>query len=213
MKKITIISTILFLSVVGFSQDVMPDTYDGVAQSNKQKIFIDNFDDNRYYWIKESSPNTHRIADGYLFFANDFGFPFIDGKPINFDANKNFEFEAKIKFVSGDVEDFNGLFIGQLIFGDKYFYGFSSMGKYKIEKETGLQTETIVPETALSSINKTAENTLTIRKYGDKYYFFLNKTLIHEMPYETLPGNYIGFNVSKKTLIRVNYIRLHYIKD
>jgi len=200
----------LFLYVASFSQ-IMPDAYDGIEQSSKSRIFIDNLDDNRYYWIKESSPNTHRIADGYLFFANDFGFSFIDGKPINFDPTRNFELETKIKFISGDVEEFNGLFIGQLIFGDKYYYSFSSMGEYKIEKEVSLITEVIVPPTKLSSINQTAENSLTIRKYDDIYYFFINKTLVHTMPYETLPGQYIGFNVSKKTLIRINFLRLQYI--
>ena len=210
MKKFTLLSIMLFLYVASFSQ-IMPDAYDGIEQSSKSRIFIDNLDDNRYYWIKESSPNTHRIADGYLFFANDFGFSFIDGKPINFDPTRNFELETKIKFISGDVEEFNGLFIGQLIFGDKYYYSFSSMGEYKIEKEVSLITEVIVPPTKLSSINQTAENSLTIRKYDDIYYFFINKTLVHTMPYETLPGQYIGFNVSKKTLIRINFLRLQYI--
>jgi len=210
MKKFTLLSIMLFLYVVSFSQ-IMPDSYDGIEQSSKSRIFIDNFDDNRYYWIKESSPNTHRISDGYLFFANDFGFPFTDGKPINFDPTRNFELETKIKFVSGDVEEFNGLFFGQLIFGDKYYYSFSSLGEYKIEKEVGLNTEVIVPPTKLSSINQTAENSLTIRKYDDIYYFFINKTLVHTMPYETLPGQYIGFNISKKTLVRINFLRLQYI--
>ncbi len=210
MKKITLLSIMLFLYVASFAQ-IMPDAYDGIEQSSKSRIFIDDFKDNRYLWIKESSPNTHRISEGYLFFANNFGFLFTDGKPINFDPTRNFELETKIKFVSGDVEEFNGLFFGQLIFGDKYYYSFSSMGEYKIEKEVGLNTEVIVPPTKLSSINKTAENSLIIRKYDDTYYFFINKTLVHTMPYETLPGQYIGFNISKKTLVRIAFLRLQYI--
>ena len=210
--KTIFITLALFSCLISYSQ-IIPDSYDGVPQSNKSKIFVDNFDNNKHYWIKESSPSSHRIDEGYLFFANDYEFIYSDGKPINYNASKNFEIETKIKFVSGDVEAFNGLFWGQLIFGDSYFFGFSSMGYYKIDKEIGLQQASILEPVKSAIINKTAENTLVVRKYGDTYYFFINKNLVHTMPYEQLPGQYLGFSVAKKSLIQINFIRLWYIND
>ena len=212
MKTILITLTLL-LCLTSYSQEIIPDTYEGIPQSSKTKIFMDNFDNNKYYWIKESSPSSHRIEDGYLFFANDYEFVYSDGKPINFDPTKNFEIETKLKFISGDVEAFNGLFWGQLIFGDSYFFGFSSMGYYKIEKEVGLQKNSILEPVKSESVNKTSENTLVVRKYDDTYYFFINKSLVHTMPYEELSGKYLGFSVAKKSLIQINFIRLWYIND
>ncbi len=212
MKAILLTFTVLFC-LSGFSQTIMPDSYDGVPQSKKSRIFLDNFDDNKYHWIKESSPSSHRIQDGYFFFANDYEFVFIDGKPINFDPNRNFELESKIKFISGKVENYNGIFWNQLLFGDKYFLGFSSMGYYKMDKEVGLQTKNLLEPKKSEIINKTAENSITIRKYGDMYYFFINKNLVHSMPYEELPGQYIGFSVSKKSMVQINFLRLWYIND
>lgn len=214
MKKITIFFTFLFVGIVfqTFSQDIMPDLYEGIPQSSKVRIFMDNFDSNKYFWIKNTSPETHQILDGYFFFSNDYGFPYTDGKPISFDGTKNFEIETRIKFVSGDVEKYSGIFWGELIFGDKYFFGFSSMGNYKIEKEIGFQTNTIVDPVKSSIINNTAENTFTVRKYNDKYYFFLNKNLVHTMDYEDLPGQYIGFTVAEKSMVQINFLRLWYIE-
>lgn len=213
MKKLTFFIVLFFTSILVNinAQELMPDSYDGIPQSSKTRLFLDNFDDNKYLWIKNTSPATHQMIDGYFMFSNDYGFPYTDGKPISFDGTKNFEIETRIKFVSGDVEKFSGLFWGELIFGDKYFFGFSSMGKYKIDKEVGLQTTTILEPVESAIVNSTAENSFTIRKYGDKYYFFLNKNLIYTMDYEDLPGQYIGFTVAEKSMIQINYLRLWYI--
>jgi len=210
MKKSTIIlALIAFVFVTKISaQGLMPDSYAGIPQSSKTRIFMDNFDDDRYSWIKNASSSGQEIIDGYYMFSNAFDFPNTDGKAISFDATQNFEIETKIKFVSGDVEKFSGLFWGELVFGDKYFFGFSSMGSYVINKEVGFNTNNILPETKSEIINKTAENSLTVRKYGDKYYFFLNQNLIYTMDYEELPGQFIGFTVADKSLIQINFLRL-----
>lgn len=213
MKRLTFIIVLLSVAMLtNVKAQIMPDTYDGVPQSNKVRIFMDNFDSNKYFWIKNTSPATHQIIDGYFMFSNDYAFSYTDGKPISFDGTKNFEIETRIKFVSGDVEMFSGLFWGELVFGDKYFLGFSSMGSYKIDKETGFQASSILDPVESQIINSTAENTLTVRKYDNKYYFFINQNLVHTMDYEDLPGQYIGFTVAEKSIIQINFLRLWYIE-
>lgn len=202
----------MFAALGMSAQQIQPDSYEGVPRSNKERIFLDNFDDNRYFWIKESSPATHRIADGFLYFSNEYDFPYVDGKPISFDGNKDFEIETRIKFISGDVEAFNGIMWGQLVFGEKYILGFSSMGYYSIIKEDGFDESTILEPQQSEVINKTSDNNLVVRKYGDKYYFFINEVLIHSMDYNGLPGQYIGFKVAPNSMVRVNFLRLWYIK-
>jgi len=208
--------TFLFLmisTVCAFSQGLVPDTYDGIQRTNKERIFLDNFDDNRYFWIKESSPSTHRIADGFLYFSNEYDFPFLDGKAIAFDGKRDFEIEARIKFVSGDVEASNGLMWGQLVFGQKFIYSFTSLGKIKIEIEDGFEAKTIFETTNLEIVNQTDDNDLVVRKYKDKYFFFFNNTLIHTTEAGPLPGQHIGFKVAPNSLVRINFLRLWYIKE
>ena len=211
MKK-SILIIFMFVSIGLYAQQVQPDLYDGVPRSNKERIFLDNFDDNRHFWIKQTSPSTHRISDGFLYFSNEYDFPYVDGKPIAFDGNRNFEIETRIKFISGDVEAYNGIMWGQLVFGKKHILSFSSLGYYMILEEDGFD-ETIILEPQQSDIiNKTSDNNLVVRKYDNKYYFFINQNLVHTMDFEDLPGQYIGFRVAPNSLIRINFLRLWYIK-
>ncbi|MBN2664611.1 MAG: hypothetical protein JXR68_13260 [Bacteroidales bacterium] len=205
---------LLFIVALSFSvnaQTLQADSYDGITRSNKQRIFLDNFDDNRYFWIKDASPSTHRISDGFLYFSNEYDFIYTDGKPISYDGNKNFEIETRIKFVSGDVEAYNGLMWGQLVFGEKYFFEFSSLGYFRIVKEDGFDEVAIKDATQTDVINKTGDNDLVIRKFDNKYYFFINKVLVHTMDYPGMPGQYLGFKVSPNSMIRINFLRLWYI--
>lgn len=211
MKKFTIFIMLFLFGAISFSQELNPEVYDGIPETSKSRIFLDNFDNNKYFWIKQSSPSTHQIREGYLFFANDFDLSYTDGKIINFNPDKNFELETRIKFVSGSVERFSGLFWGELIFGDKYFFGFSSMGEYKIVKDIGFQTETISKPTKSELVNQTSGNVMTVRKFNDTYYFFLNKELVQKIPFEALPGKYIGFRVASKSMVQINHLKLYYI--
>lgn len=211
MKR-NIFLVLMFVTIGMYAQQIQPDAYDGIPSSSKERVFLDNFDDNRYFWIKESSPATHRISDGFLYFSNEYDFPYVDGKAIAFDGNKNFEIEARIKFVSGDVEAFNGIMWGQLVFGQKYMLVFSSLGYYVVQKEDGFEEKNLIEPKQTEIINKTADNNLVVRKYNDKYYFFINQNLVHTMDYEGLPGQYIGFKVAPNSMIRINFLRLWNIK-
>lgn len=206
---------VLLFVAVSFSvsaQDFQVDVYDGIPRSDKQRLFLDNFDDNRYFWIKDASPSTHRISDGFLYFSNEYDFIYTDGKPIAFDGSRNFEMETRIKFVSGDVEAYNGLMWGQLVFGEKYFFEFSSLGYYRIVKEDGFDEIILVDATQSSAINKTGDNDLVVRKFNDKYYFFINKVLVHSLDYNGMPGQYVGFKVAPNSMVRINFLRLWYLK-
>jgi len=209
MKKFTLFLLILIPLKFWAQKDIVPSAYEGIALQFKQRIFFDNFDDNRYKWIKQSSPSTHKIKDGFFYFSNEFGIAFNDGKAVSFNADNNWEIESRIKFMSGDVEGYNGLMWGELVFGKKMILAFNALGYVKLVKIDGFdETEIIAPKKIDGLINKTDDNDLVVRKYGDKYYFFVNNVLIGETNYEGLPGQYIGFSVAPNSLIRINFIRL-----
>ncbi len=202
----------MFFFVNLFSQ-INPEDYAGVPSEKKVKIFVDNFDNNKYFWIKKSSPSTSRIADGFFYLSNDYEFSSAEGKAISYDGNKNWEIETSIKFISGEVEDFSGLMWGNLVFGKKYIFAFSSLGKYEVKIIDGFDEKILAGPEKLDTINKTWDNDLLVRKYSNKYYLFINKKLVYTFPYTGLPGQYIGFSIAPKTMIRINFLKLSYIKE
>lgn len=209
MKKISLFLLILIPLQFMAQSDVIPSAYQGIALQFKQRIFADNFDNNNYKWIKPSSPSTNKIKDGFFYFSNEFGITFNNGKAISFDADKNWEIESRIKFMSGDVEGYNGLMWGELVFGKKYIFGFNSLGYVKVVKIDGFdETVIIKPKKIEGVVNKTDDNNLVVRKYGDKYYFFINNVLIGDSSYDGMPGQYVGFSVAPNSMIRINFIRL-----
>lgn len=211
MKKNILLFLLLVFVLFAYSQDVVPNAYDGVSISMKKRIFLDNFDNNKYSWIKNTSPSTNRIGDGFLYFSNEYDFPYVDGKAISFDDEKNWEIETKIKFISGDVEAFNGLMWGQLIFGEKYVFSFSSMGYQQIEFIDGYNQSFVLKPENTGIINKTSDNYIVVRKYGNKYYFFINKVLICTSDFKALTGQYLGFSVAPNSMIRIDFLKFWYI--
>ncbi len=172
----------------------------------RQRIFVDNFVDNRFDWLHEGAGDLNRIQDGFLFYSNPFEFPYYDGKAIYFDPSQNFEIDTKIKFISGGVEDVNGLFWGDLVFGVKFLLGFSQMGDYVVIKNTGFD-EKILGTTKVE-INRSDFNRLTVRKIGQFYYFYINDTLIYKMNYTPFSGRYIGFFIAPKAYIQIAYLKV-----
>ncbi|MEA3451988.1 MAG: hypothetical protein U9Q83_08825 [Bacteroidota bacterium] len=211
MKKLSTLLIIVLSVFFAFGQNLDPSSYDGISKDAKKRIFLDNFDSNKYSWIRKTSPPTHKIQDGFLYFSNEYDFPYVDGKAISYNGNKNWEIETKIKFISGDVEAFNGLMWGQLIFGEKYVFSFSSMGYHQIEFIDGYNQSFIVKPENTGVINKTSENDIVVRKYEGKYYFFINKVLIYSTNFNDLPGQYIGFSVAPNSMMRIYYLKLWYI--
>ncbi len=172
----------------------------------RQRIFVDNFVDNRFDWLHEGAGDLNRIQDGFLFYSNPFDFPYYDGKAIYFDPSQNFEIDTKIKFISGSVEETNGLFWGDLIFGVKFLLGFSQLGDYVVIKNTGVD-EKILGTTKVQ-INRSEFNRLTVRKIGPYYYFYINNKLIYKMNYTPFPGRYIGFFIAPKSYIQIAYLKV-----
>jgi hypothetical protein len=83
-------------------------------------------------------------------------------------------------------------------------------GHFTIDKYTG-EFKDYVPFTISPKVNRYAFNKLTIRKVADKYYFFLNETLVHTMPFEPFFGNLVGFQVAENSTIRVDHIDIAYL--
>ncbi len=194
--------------VISYSQLI---TSVGDAEYKKLRVFSDDFVDNRYDWVYEQS-NLNKIQFGSLFYANPFEFPYYDGKPIMLDINKDFEIETKLKFISGDVSKFNGLFWGDLIFGDKMFFGISQLGEFIVMKISGFGQEILTKQKS-DTIQRSDFNVLSVVKTGDKYVFFINDRQVYQMPFEKFTGRYFGFGIAPKSYIQFAFLKIWYLQQ
>lgn len=211
MKNLLFIHLLVITSLCCYSQNNwQPENYDGISDESKLSVFIDEFDNNKNLWdIGEEKDNwVEKIENGYLHFESLDYIPNADYLPMPFDESNDFEIEISVAFAGGDVLQAYGLQWGKTAEDSKQFDFFvSGNGQYTIDKFTGEFTD-YVPFTASELVKKEGYNKLTVRKVNNEYYFFLNEMLVHQMPFEPFMGKNIGFQVGKKSSIKVDYIKV-----
>ncbi len=217
MKSISFYKFILFI-LIGFlqinpaySQSISsPDNYSAYGSDKRAVLFNEDFTDNKNNWYLGIRENVwfQNLQDGTLFFQSFEDVPKEDFMEVFIDQNKDFEIELKIRLDKGIQNKFNGMQWGKSASDGKQFdFFFNGQGQYTIDKFTGTFTD-FVPVTATKLINNYTYNTLTVRKVGGKYYFFLNNQLVHSMPFEPFFGNGIGFQVAERSSVQIDYLKV-----
>ncbi len=187
---------------------VKPEAYDSYTSDKRTVLFYEEFTDNKNNWFLGIKENVwfQNLQDGSLFFQSFEDVPKEDFKEVYIDQDKDFEIELKIRLDKGIQNKFNGLQWGKQASESRQFdFFFNGQGQYTIDKFTGTFTD-FVPVTSTSLINNYTYNLLTVRKVGASYYFFLNKQLVHSMPFEPLFGNGVGFQVAEKSAVQIDYL-------
>lgn len=218
MKPSTFCQIVLtfFVGFTSFSKAqgqvaVNPEIYNAYSSDQKVALFTEDFTDNKNNWYLGIKENVwfQNLQDGTLFFQSYENVPKEDFKEVFIDQNKDFEIELKIRLDKGIQNKFNGLQWGKSAAESKQFdFFFNGQGQFTIDKFTGASFTDFVPVTATKLINNYTYNTLTVRKIGAKYYFFLNQQLIHSMPFEPFFGNGIGFQVAEKSSTQIDYLKV-----
>ncbi len=208
-KSFAIFSVFLLSAVLSIAQIY---TTINSVQYKKLRVFSDDFVDNRYDWLINKESQLNKIEHGCLFYANPFDYNYFDAKPIMLDISRNFEIEAEIKFISGDVTLFNGLFWGDLIFGDKLIFGFSSTGDFAIWQNSDLDSTLIVKKHVDSVVNRTDFNHLKVVKLDGRYMFFINGKQVYQMTFEPFTGRYFGFVIAPKSYVQIAYFKIWYLE-
>lgn len=197
-----------------FSQDITnPEDYNLSSDIEKQIVLSDNFDKFDNYWLLGIEENSwvENIEDGNLYFQSLTNKPKEDLIPVILDQTRDFEIEARIKLVKGNMEKAYGLQWGKSKNPVKQFdFYLTGNGHYTIDKYTG-EFHDFVPFTQSDKVNSYTYNKLSIRKIKDKYYFFLNEHLVHTMPFEPFYGNLMGFQVAENSTILIDYFNVSYL--
>ena len=216
MKAIVFCQTaiaVLFSSVVSHVEGQAlstPEVYSAYAPDQRVELFTEEFTDNKNSWYLGIKENVwfQNLQDKTLFFQSFEDVPKEDFKEVFIDQSKDFEIELKIRLDKGIQNKFNGLQWGKSASEGKQFdFFFNGQGQFTIDKFTGTFTD-FVPVTPTKLINNYTYNTLTVRKVGANYYFFLNQQLVHSMPFEPLFGNGVGFQVAEKSSVQIDYLKV-----
>jgi len=179
--------------------------YSDIPLSYKNQVFFDDFSDNRTEWsLATDGIFVRKIENGNLFLQSKNDMAQLLSKSIPFDETKDFEIETKIKFLTGTETSGNALLWGKTEEKDYGFY-YTVSKSFKIAKYDNGYVD-FIPFKSTESIKKFEYNKLTIRKVGKTIYFFMNESLLYNMPFEPFFGKRIGFQVATNSQINVDYL-------
>lgn len=190
------------------------------AQSNfgdyipSENIFSDDFSNNNTGWPVGLSPDncyTSKIENGAFEITSSCKgiYPSYWMTRV-IDRTRDFEIEANILFVKGEVDNVISLVWGKDDNFHRFNFGVSGNGQYKIFQYSG-NWFNLKDWTPSEIVNKLGYNKLTVRKINAKYYFFLNEQLVLNCDFYPFYGNQIGFQDNQNTTMRVKYLHVSYL--
>ena len=193
--------------------NISPDIYSFGKDARSQIIFQDDFSKFNNYWLLGTEENSwsENIENGNLVFQSLTDKSKEDLLPVIIDQQRDFEIETSLRFTEGQLNKGYGLQWGKSVNPVRqYDFLLTGSGQFTIDKYTG-EFNDYIPFTLSDNVNRYAYNKLTIRKVGDKYFYFLNEKLVHSMPFEPFFGNLLGFQVGEKSTIMIDNIEIAYL--
>lgn len=186
----------------------VPDYYFGIPEQDIKPVFFDEFEDNRHRWNLESDRLMMDLKGGELVLECPSNNTFCKQRLIQFDQFGNYEIEVSIRFIKGSENSFTGLSFGRDFSGNDYNFYFTPTGKFRIYKYERNQYTNITDWTYNSLLSKHAHNTLTVRKIGNRWYFFINQEKVAESQAFPLFGRNFGFTVGGNMAVEVDYLKV-----
>lgn len=172
------------------------------------EVFSEDFLNENIKWIvtKEDS-SICALSKGRMRMRNSKGAAWTYKlQEILINPERDFEIEAHIKQVNGSQEFGYGIAWGME--GNKEGYAFLIRGlgsfcliKYEAGKVQNLKAWTPSNQTLA---NRSTPNRLVIRKTGARYNFYLNDIWMAELPYQSLPGQQMGFVLQGESMIEMS---------
>ena len=180
-----------------------------------ETIFADNFSNNNIGWVTGISPDNcyiSKIENGVMEITSRCKgiYPSYWMTRV-IDQTRNFEIETDLLFVQGESDNGISLVWGKDDNYNRFNFEISNNGYYKIFQFNGNYTN-LKDWTASDLVKKTDWNKVTIRKIDSRYYFYLNEKLIYTSDFYPFFGNQIGFQDNQNTTMRVDNLKVDYLK-
>jgi hypothetical protein len=202
------ICVIFCFSVTSFAQNQYED------YGTSEVIFNDDFSNNNNNWsigLSADSCYNSKIENG----AFDITSTCQGTHPMywitqTIDIKRDFEIEAELLYVQGENDNAISLVWGKDDKNYRLRFGISGNGQYRINQYSGKWID-LKNWTISSLVRKSDYNKLTVRKIGEKYYFFLNEQLVHTSDFYSFFGSQIGFQGNQNSTMRVHYLKVSYL--
>jgi hypothetical protein len=190
--------------------------YSSYSYKDKNRFFTEEFSDNDRSWSTGTSGKSYgSVYNGYYTWKSKSNkSAWSTQKTVTIDQGKDFEIEARIKYLAGKKT--SGIMLQWGKSGsssDNFNFEFTESGKYWIGRYYNGKYIASKDWTASSSFNKSGYNKLTVRKVGSKYYFFMNGKFVHSMPFRAFYGNKIAFSVPSNTSMKIDYLKVSYLEE
>ncbi|KQC02008.1 hypothetical protein [Pedobacter sp. Hv1] len=192
------------------TETIFPNLVNGIPDKHKVLLIDEDFNSNNNAWRIFFEPNNYydymKIEKGYYsFYNNGSGYMLNHSNGFNFDQSKDFEIETKLNATTKKY----GLWWASNDLAHPYY------GSYRLEFKEG-KMDFVDGSTTFGEVyvvrEKTVESTtnavIKIRKIKNKYFFFLNQTLVYEGPYLPSKGQSIGFSFMGKGNFDADYLRI-----
>ena len=185
-------------------------SYNDISPSGKSQIFNESFDNNTNNWFLDNLWMRGNVVNGYydIVCKNYQKSTGLSYKTILIDQEKDYELETSFKLVKGT---------GALVFGMT-----NKFDHYRIElADNNLdiikdvpsekKLEKIFSGSVKSSIKAGSYNKITIRKFKDNFFVYLNESLIGQFNKIKPEGNQVGFSAGLNSEISVDYLNISYL--
>ncbi|MAD98416.1 MAG: hypothetical protein CMB99_13915 [Flavobacteriaceae bacterium] len=194
------------------SKDYDVDNISNYTYSNSGYHFSDQYTSNYNSWATiDNSDSKLSVSNGKYYIHNKITKGRSTDLPKYIDTSKDFEIETKLDKISGVTNYAYGLVFGKGSSGEFRFY-ISSGGWYKVLRHINGK-EQIIQKWAKSTNIKQGNgksNTLKVKKDKGYYKFYINNKFLFETEFENFYGDRIGYYVSNKQKVGVDYLRVKY---
>ncbi len=192
---------------------LIPDKYAGARYNYLSK---DEFDDgvNTIWAQVETDRLKFEIRDGYYYCTAKANSYMGSAILVNLDETRNFEIEMSMQIFSAPANEWgNGLLWGGSDFNNAYFFSISQYHNYTMGDKNNGQFSLWKNWATHPTLAPTASDKMTVRKYGNKLYFFLNEQFVYSRNYVSKKGNRHQITIAPLTAIRVDYFYVSYITN
>ena len=190
--------------------------YSSFSYRDKNTFFNEEFNNNNRDWATGTKDKSYgEVYNGYYTWkSKSTTSAWSTQKTIVIDQKKDFEIETRFKYVSGKKS--SGIMVqwGKSYSNSNNFnFEITASGKYWIGKYYNKEYIASKKWTSSTSISTSSYNKLTIRKFDLTYYFFINGTYVHSMPFKDFYGDKVAFSVPSSTSMKIDYLKISYIGE
>ncbi len=189
---------------------ITPEIYSGVPASARTNLINETFDsNNNTFEIVSNANKQSKIENGYYTcenYTSNYVTKFSSLQSLSTDRNYEVEFLFNVSyggFYWGAIEESQ----------NQYHYWFINMGE--LQSTLGYYSSSWhywYQDEACNSLiaNSASFNKLTLRKYNNKYYLFINEVVFKQFDVSLTYGSKFGFLLNPYATASVDYIKIDY---